>query len=109
MRRYGIERTFDWADERARTSSRLVGYSSADLEAVVLLANDSADVEVSADVLAAAIDDYLPPRDSEMLEYMELLAVFETSRRSLLPERFKDIDTADLQKRLRTLRALRNF
>jgi len=109
MRRYGIERTFEWDAERERTSSRLVGYSSADLEAVVLLANDNADVQVSADVLAAAIDDYLPPRDSEMLEYMELLAVFETSRRSLLPERFKDIDTADLQTRLRTLRALRNF
>ena len=32
-----------------------------------------------------AASDYFPSRDVELLEYMELLAVFETSSRRLLP------------------------
>ena len=35
-----------------------------------------------------------------MIEYMELLAVYEASNRRLLPERFKDIQVADLNERL---------
>jgi hypothetical protein len=41
-----------------------------------------------------------------MLEYMELLAVFESSSRKMLPERFKDMETDDVQQRLDQLRSL---
>lgn len=57
--------------------------SNADIEAVVLLASDYAsqraeatgvsEVPVSLDDMLRAARDYLPPRDMEMLEFMELL------------------------------------
>src|SRR5205085_8522286 len=62
----------------------IVGLSNADIEAIVLLAADYAghrgpDETVGADDLAQAARDYLPSSDVQMLEYMELLAVFEAS------------------------------
>jgi len=39
-----------------------------------------------------------------MIEFMELLAVSETSRRSLLPERFRKMAVSDIQKNLREAR-----
>ena len=74
---------------------RLVGYSNADIEAVMLLANDDrgppggrAAPSVSADHFIRAAADYFPSRDEELLEYMELLAVFEASSRRLLPPKY---------------------
>src|SRR5262249_46396684 len=70
---------------RGSFSGKLVGYSNADIEAVVLMANDDAarqaggDAPVTADHLARAAADYFPSRDVELLEYMELLAAFESS------------------------------
>ena len=55
--------------------------------------------------MGQAIDDYLPSRDAGMLEYMELLAVFESSSRKLLPKRYKEISMEELQLRLRNLKA----
>jgi SpoVK/Ycf46/Vps4 family AAA+-type ATPase len=92
-------------------SERLVGYSNADIEAVVLMANDDAarqaggDAPVTADHLARAAADYFPSRDTEMLEYMELLAVFESSSRRLLPAKFANVTPEELDARLRLLRA----
>jgi transitional endoplasmic reticulum ATPase len=79
---------------------RLLGYSNADLEAVVLLALAIAQREGNAAGLAqleAAVDDYLPSRDARMLEYMELLAVFEASRRSMLPAKYRDLSPDQLR------------
>jgi hypothetical protein len=39
-----------------------------------------------------------------MLEYMELLAVFETSRRSMLPKRYQELSTEELNTLLRNKR-----
>ena len=39
-----------------------------------------------------------------MLEYMELLAVFEASARRMLPERYADMDTGTVQEQLDHLR-----
>jgi SpoVK/Ycf46/Vps4 family AAA+-type ATPase len=88
----------------------LVGYSNADLEAIVMLANDyaserGADATVGADDLERARHDYLPSRDVVMLEYMELLAVFEASNRRMLPKKYADVSVDDLQARLGLLRA----
>ncbi len=53
-------------------SRRLVGYSNADVEAVILMANDDAAREgatnVSAERFVSAAADYFPSRDSELLE-----------------------------------------
>jgi hypothetical protein len=55
--------------------------------------------------LAAAAVDVVPSRDVRMLEYMELLAVFECSARRMLPERYQGIDTQDVLARLDGLKA----
>jgi SpoVK/Ycf46/Vps4 family AAA+-type ATPase len=104
--RYQLGPVPDWANERERTSARLVGYSNADLEAVCLLALNLAGEGhvVDAGVLARAIDDYVPARDAGMLEYMEMLAVFEASRRSMLPQRYRDMAPEEFNLRLRQLK-----
>ncbi|MEB3221882.1 MAG: ATP-binding protein [Candidatus Sericytochromatia bacterium] len=82
----------------------LEGYSGADLEAVLLLADRFAGQAgraaiTCADVEAAA-EDYIPNRDRDMTAFMELLAVFECSSRRLLPEAIRGIETATLQAQL---------
>src|SRR5262249_2615413 len=92
-------------------SQKLVGYSNADVEAVVLLANDVAAHDVGPDApveerhFVAALQDYFPSRDAELLEYMELLAVFEASSRRLLPPKYASMTPEERDARLRVLRA----
>ena len=79
---------------------RLVGYSNADLEAVVLQAlavAQRASVAPGWVHFEEAANDYLPSRDARMLEYMELLAVFECSRRSMLPAKYRDLPSVQLR------------
>jgi len=84
------------------------GYSSAELEAVMLaaagLAADDDNPDISSDNLVNAVGDVIPSRDTRMLEFMEMLAVFESSSRRMLPERFRDMDTDEVQQTLDKLR-----
>ena len=84
------------------------GYSAAEIEAVVLAAaNFSAwegRTEVTEADLGRACTDVIPSRDTRMLEYMELLAVFEASARRMLPERYRSMDTEEVQARLDVVR-----
>src|SRR3954453_5640400 len=109
VRKNKIKTDIDFAAMRDGFSRPLVGYSNADVEAVILMANDDAarnsSTSVSADQFVAAAADYFPSRDTELLEYMELLAVFESSSRRLLPEKYAHITPEELDLRLRTLRA----
>ncbi len=101
----------DFATIRDTFSAKLVGYSNADVEAVVLMANDDAareaggDAPVTAEHFVKAASDYFPSRDAELLEYMELLAVFEASSRRLLPAKYAHMTPEELDVRLRLLRA----
>jgi hypothetical protein len=91
-------------------SAKLVGYSNADVEAVLLMANDDAAREsdgiapVTAQHFTRAAADYFPSRDVELLEYMELLAVFESSSRRFLPKKYADTTPEELDAKLRLLR-----
>lgn len=112
IRKNKIKTDVDLASIRQSFSSKLIGYSNADIEAVLLLANEEAARESNGDapVLAghferAAID-YFPSRDVELLEYMELLAVFESSSRRLLPAKYASLTPEDLDAKLRHLRAI---
>jgi SpoVK/Ycf46/Vps4 family AAA+-type ATPase len=110
VRKNKVRTLVDFTALRAEFSARLVGYSNADIEAVILMANDDAAQEAGgeADVLARhfarAATDYFPSRDAELLEYMELLAVFEASSRRLLPAKYASMTPQELDLRLRTLR-----
>jgi ATP-dependent 26S proteasome regulatory subunit len=84
------------------------GYSGAELEAVLLAASGNAaraerDRIEQGDLEQASLD-VIPSRDVRMLQYMEMLAVFECSARRMLPERYKDLDSSEVLSRLDTLR-----
>lgn len=111
VRKNKVTTSVDFAKIREGFSKKLVGYSNADVEAVVLLANDDAareaggDAPVLAEHFTRAAADYFPSRDVELLEYMELLAVFEASNRRLLPLKYASMSSEELDARLRLLRA----
>lgn len=100
--------------EQKAALAPIVGMSNADIEAVVLLSSDYAsqraeiagqkEVPVSIEDLTRAAHDYLPPRDTEMLEFMELLAVFEASNRRMLPQKYADLPIDELQQKLHRLK-----
>ena len=110
LRKNKIKTDVDFAAIRDDFAAKLVGYSNADIEAVILMANDDAAREAGAEssVTAAhfqrAAADYFPSRDAELLEYMELLAVFEASSRRLLPPKYAALTPEELDARLRQLR-----
>ena len=106
MRRYGDTADADSA-ELAALCGDLDGYSNADLEAMTLLGLEFKQRDPALTLIAAltlAKQDFMPPQESEMIEFMELLAVSETSRRSLLPERFKQMSIKEIQSRLQQAR-----
>lgn len=111
VRKNKLKSDVDLATIREGFSTKLVGYSNADVEAVVLMANDDAareaggDAPVTAEHFVKAATDYFPSRDAELLEYMELLAVFEASSRRLLPAKYAHMTPEELDVRLRLLRA----
>jgi ATP-dependent 26S proteasome regulatory subunit len=106
LRKHKVKTTLEFPRDRSRLE-KLVGYSNADLEAVVMLANDYAKEgdPVGPAELDRAVIDYMPARDSTMLEFMELLAVFEASNRRMLPKKYADVPIEELQRRLAALRA----
>ena len=85
------------------------GMSGAEIEAILLNSQDYAEEAkrklISEQDVLAAVHDFIPSRDSNVLRLMELLAVFECSSRRLLPERFQGVDTAELNQQLRRLKA----
>lgn len=89
--------------------SATVGYSAAEIESVLLAAAnfaawDGREKLSMADLDRAAVD-VIPSRDVRMLEYMELLAVFEASARRMLPDRYRGLTTDEVQARLDIVRA----
>ena len=110
LRKNKIKTDVDLSELREEFSKRLVGYSNADVEAVILMANDDAaresgdDATVLKENFTRAANDYFPSRDIELLEYMELLAVFESSSRRFLPLKYSGMTAEELDLRLRDLR-----
>jgi hypothetical protein len=106
LRKHAVSSAIELPRDREAVCAPMVGYSNADIEAVVMLAAEYAqEVPVGLTQFADAVRDYLPSRDVEMLEYMELVAVFEASNRRMLPKKYADLGMEELQQRLATLRA----
>lgn len=85
----------------------LDGYSNADLEAIALLALDlarEAGGALGAAELQQAIADFIPPQHTDTIQLMELLAVQESSRRSLLPERFAKLAPSEVSELIAALK-----
>lgn len=91
--------------------NRLTGYSAAEIEAVLLAAVRAAVVATNEEQpnlqtvhVQQALNDVVPSRDIRMLAYMEMMAVFEASSRSMLPTRFQNLTSTQIQQRLDALR-----
>jgi len=94
-----------WLDDVFETSEE---YSNAELELLTLLALEFArrrSAPISREDFESAIKDFLRTGDQRMGDYMSLLAVSESSRRSLLPEKYQDLTSAQLSEQLRLLRS----
>ena len=91
-----------------QVQDELTGFSAAELESVLLRAiqlSTAADrAEVNQEDLIQASKDVIPSRDTRMLEYMEMLAVFEASSRQMLPAKYRELPVDQIQKRLDQLR-----
>lgn len=106
LKRYHGESSLS-SEQLERLCDPLTGYSNADLEALTLLALEFAERDkspINEHLFARAVEDFMPPREISMLHYMEMLAVFETSRRSLLPPRFRNLTPEQIQLQLSELR-----
>jgi transitional endoplasmic reticulum ATPase len=92
-------------EDYPKFSATVEGMTGADIEAILLNSLNFAEDRGSATVqdadLHASVQDFIPSRDAAMLRYMELLAVFECSSRSMLPQRYKVMTTEELNAELR--------
>jgi transitional endoplasmic reticulum ATPase len=111
FRKHKLVTEIELPRDRDKISAPIVGYSNADFEALALLAHDYSaeragpDAPITVADFEKAIADYLPSRDFEMLDYMELLAVFEASNRRMLPAKYARMTLDELQGRLAELKA----
>jgi len=89
-------------------AGRLENYSPADLEGIMLAADRIASrngrEDITGEDLTEAMEDFIPSRDRSYIEFMEILTVFESSSRKMLPERYQGISDEELQDRIRKLR-----
>jgi len=111
LRKHKLTWDVTFPTDRAEVSQPMLGLSNADFEAIMLLAAEYAAgpdmdlvVRITKQHMLQAQADYLPSRDQKMLEYMELLAVFEASNRQMLPKKYQDMTAQELQARLDVLR-----
>ncbi|MCH8569204.1 MAG: AAA family ATPase [Balneolales bacterium] len=84
-------------------------WSGADMEAALTrarfraLAKEGNDV-VSPEILEETLLDFIPPTYPQEVELQTLLAVRECTSRELLPERFRKMDSAELNYRIEELK-----
>ncbi|MFN8671546.1 MAG: AAA family ATPase [Candidatus Sericytochromatia bacterium] len=94
----------------SKINTNLINFSGADIEAIILNADgirfDLEKEKVTENEIIQAIEDFIPNRNDIMIEFMELLAVFECSSRSMLPEKYKDITSENLNNRIREIKSL---
>ncbi len=105
LRKNKIPHTVKDYDGMAETTA---GMSGAEIEAILLasigLAEEAGVKRITEKHVCDAVADYIPSRDTVMLDYMSILAVFECSSRRLLPETYRDLDTDELNRSIREMR-----
>src|SRR5439155_26861098 len=90
--------------------SHSTGLSGADIEAILVRARMKSALEQDAAIdtedLKAALEDFIPPSYPTEIELQTLAAVLECTSRSLLPERYRAMDRAEVVRRASELSAL---
>ena len=87
--------------------------SGADVEAVLVRARLRAAMEnrdqVGMDDVKAALEDFVPPSYPSEIELQNLAAVIECTSRSLLPDRYRSLDRAEVTRRAVELAMLMKY
>ncbi|HHP7237780.1 ATP-binding protein [Longibacter sp.] len=82
-------------------------YSGADMEAILTRASFRAagrdDGVVTPDILRETVNDFIPPTYPTEVELQKLAAVLECTSRDLLPATYRDMDRADVVRRVKEL------
>jgi SpoVK/Ycf46/Vps4 family AAA+-type ATPase len=85
-------------------------YSGADMEAILtraaFRAAGSNDGAVTPELLQTTVNDFIPPTYPTEVELQQLAAVLECTSRDLLPERFRNMDRAEVVERLQELKRM---
>lgn len=84
--------------------------SGADIEAILVRASMKSALEKETSVDAAdlthVLEDFIPPSYPNEIEMQTLIAVSECTRRSLLPEKYRQMPRAEIAERLAELKLL---
>ncbi|MFN0123145.1 MAG: ATP-binding protein [Blastocatellia bacterium] len=84
--------------------------SGADIESILIrtrrVARMAGHPQVTQEDLAAAAAEFTPARDDLAVEYQELVAAREATSRSMLPERFRQMNSAHITKRIEELKLI---
>ena len=101
-----VHKIEDWS---AITKSPL-HLSGADIESIIIRtrreARQAGRAEVTDVDLKAVADEFTPARDEVAVEYQELVAAREATSRSMLPERFRKLSSAEISSRIDELRMM---
>ena len=97
-------------DIEALFADTSLALSGADIEAILTRARMKSALEGDADVDAAdvraALEDFVPPSYPTEIELQTLVAVLECTSKSLLPVRFRNMDRAEIVRRVDALKSL---
>ena len=106
MDRTGVDLPMDEVPPELLEGERT--YSGADMEAILtraaFRAAGSNDGTVTPTLLQETVNDFIPPTYPTEVELQQLAAVLECTSRDLLPERFRQMDRAEVVERLETLK-----
>jgi len=110
MRRTGLNFSVEDVPDALLNGERT--YSGADMEALLTRAKFRAaalgdeDAEVTPEILADVVADFIPPTYPLAVELQKLAAVLESTSRDLLPESLRDLDRQEVVRRVRELKRL---
>ena len=90
--------------------SRADSLSGADIEAVLVRSHMRSSLQnksvIDTEDLKAALEDFIPPYYPTEIDLQNLVAVLECTSKSLLPQKYRDMDRADLIRQTNDLLAL---
>jgi hypothetical protein len=90
--------------------SRAGSLSGADIEAVLVRSHMRSSLQnksvIDTEDLKAALEDFIPPYYPTEIDLQNLVAVLECTSKSLLPQKYREMDRADLIRQTNDLLAL---
>jgi len=114
MKRTGVRMEMDAIPDALLNGAR--SFSGADMESLFTRAkfraaarsgtNGAGPPEVTTDILAEVVEDFIPPTYPEEVELQTLAAVLECTSQALLPEQYRAMDRETIVRRVQALKQI---